>query len=150
MQAVIVVGDVDVDYVEACIKRTFADIPAAVNPRQKDVIAIPDNEKPLIGILTDPENRNTAITAYWRSQATPEELNSTPVGLLTDLVEEIVSTVMNERFEDIAAKPDAPFLNGGFGIGNLCETADVVIAQTACKDGEALSAFAAFLTEARR
>ena len=150
MQALVVVGDVDVDYVEACIKRTFADIPAAVNPRQKDVIVIPDNEKPLIGILTDPENRNTAITAYWRSQATPEELNSTPVGLLTDLVEDIVSIAMNERFEDIAAKPDAPFINGGFGVGNLCETADVVIAQAACKDGEALNALSASLLEAEK
>ena len=150
MQALVVVGDVDVDYVEACIWRTFADIPAAENPKQKDVIAIPDNEKPLIGILTDPENRNTGITTYWRSQATPEVLNNTPVGLLTDLVEDIVSIAMNERLEDIAAGPDAPFLSGGFGIANLCETADVVIDQVACKDGEALSAFAAGLLEAEK
>ena len=150
MQALIVVGDIDVDYVEACIQRTFADIPAAENPKQKDIIAIPDNAKPAIGILTDPENRNTAITAYWRSQATPEELNSTPIGLLTDLVEDIVSIVMNERFTDITAQPDAPFLHGAFGIGNLCETADVVFAEVACKDGEALPAFTASLLEAEK
>ena len=150
MQALIVVGDIDVDYVEACIKRTFADIPAAENPKQKDVIAIPDNEKPAIGILTDPENRNTSITAYWRSEATPEELNSTPIGLITDILEDIVSIVMNERFDEIAAQPDAPFLTGGFGIGNLCETADVAMAQVACKDGEALSAFAAGMLEAEK
>ena len=150
MQALIVVGDIDPDYVEACIKRTFADIPAAQNPKQKDVIAIPANEKPAIGILTDPENRNTAIDVYWRSEATPEELNSTPVGLLTDLVEDIVSIAMNERFTDISAQPDAPFLAGGFGISNLCETADVVYAEVASKDGEALSAFAAGLLEAEK
>ena len=120
MQALIVVGDIDVDYVEACIQRTFADIPAAENPKQKDVITIPNNEKPAIAILTDPENRNTSITSYWRSEATPEMLNSTPVGLITDLVEDIVSIVMNERFDEIAAQADAPFLTGGFGIGNLC------------------------------
>ena len=150
MQALIVVGDIDVDYVEACIKRTFADIPAPVNPKQKDVIAIPDNEQPAIAILTDPENRNTSVTAYWRSEARPEELNSTPVGLMTDLVLDIVNIAMNERFEDIAAQPDAPFLQGGFGVGNLCETADVVIAQVACKDGEALGAFAAGMLEAEK
>ena len=150
MQALVVVGDIDVDYVEACIKRTFADIPAPVNPKQKDVIAIPDNEQPAIAILTDPENRSTMITAYWRSEARPEELNSTPVGLMTDLVEDIVNIAMNERFEDIAAQPDAPFLQGGFGIGKLCETAEAVITQVACKDGEALSAFAAGLLEAEK
>ena len=152
MQALIVVGDIDVDYVEACIKRTFADIPAAENPKQKDVIAIPGNEKPAIAILTDSENRNTSVTAYWRSEATPEMLNSTPVGLITDLLEDIVTIVMDERFNEIAAQPDAPFLNGGFGIGNLCETADVVMAQVACKDGavEALTAFAAGMMEAEK
>ena len=150
MQALIVVGDVDVDYVEASIKRTFADIPAAENPRQKDVIAIPNNEKPAVGILTDPENRNTSVEIYWRSEATPEQLNSTPVGLITDLLEDIVGTVMNERFNEIAAKPDAPFLAGGFGIGNICETADVTYIQAASKDGEALTAFAAALLEAEK
>ena len=152
MQALIVVGDIDVDYVEACIQRTFADIPAAENPKQKDVIAIPGNEQPAIAILTDPENRNTSVTAYWRSEATPEMLNSTPVGLITDLLEDIVTIVMDERFNEIAAQPDAPFLNGGFGIGNLCETADVVMAQVACKDGavQALTAFAASMMEAEK
>ena len=52
-----------------------------------DVIAIPGNEKPAIAILTDSENRNTSVTAYWRSEATPEMLNSTPVGLITDLLD---------------------------------------------------------------
>ena len=150
MQALIVVGDVDVDYVEACIKRTFADIPATENPKQKDVITIPDNEKPAIGILTDPENRNTSVTAYWRSEATPEALNSTPVGLITDLVENIVSIAMNERLDEISAQPNAPFLTAGFGIGNLCETSDMVMTQVACKDGEALGAFAAGLLEAEK
>ena len=150
MQALIVVGDIDVDYVEACIQRTFADIPAAENPKQKDVIVIPDNEKPAIGILTDPENRNTGVQIYWRSQATPEELNSTPVGLITDLLEDIVSIAMNERFEEIAAQADAPFLAGGFGIGNLCEPADVTYIEAASKDGEALNALAAAMLEAEK
>jgi Predicted Zn-dependent peptidases len=149
-QALIVVGDIDVDYVEACIRRTFADIPAAENPQQKDLIAIPDNEKPAIGILTDPENRSTGIEIIWRSQRVPEELNNTAVGLVTDLVEDIVSTVMNERFAEIAAQADAPFLNGGFGLGKLCETAEIVYTEVACKDGEALSAFAAGLLEAEK
>jgi len=150
MQALIVVGDIDVDEVEAKIKSTFADIPAPVNPKQKDVIKIPDNAEPAIGVLTDPELRNTAVVTYWRREALPEVLNSTPVGLMTDLAQEIVTQAMNERFEDIAAQPDAPFLAGGFGAGNLCETADVVIFQVAAKDGQALPAFAAGLLEAEK
>ena len=147
MQALVVVGDIDVDEVEAKIKRTFADIPAAADPRPKELIRIPDNAEPAIAVLTDPEMTNTGIITYWRSEARPEALNGTAVGFMTDLVQDIVSIAMNERLEDIAARPDAPFLDGGFGIGKLCESAEVVINQVACRDGEALNAFAAGLTE---
>ena len=150
MQALVVVGDIDVDYVEARIKSIFADIPAAVDPKQKEPIRIPDNPEPAIAVLTDPEMTNTLVSVYWRSEARPEALNSTPVGFMTDLVQDIIGIAMSERFEDLAARPDAPFLNGGFGIGKLCETAEATIAQVACRDGEALAAFAAGLTEAEK
>ena len=79
-QALIVVGDIDVDEVEAKIKDIFSDIPAPVDPKAKDVIMIPDNEEPVIGIITDPEATTTNIEMFWKSEATPEEYNSTQVG----------------------------------------------------------------------
>ena len=149
-QALIVVGDIDVDYVEACIQRTFADIPAPETPLNKEVIPIPDNEKPLIGVLTDPENQVNLFLTFWRSAATPEELNNTAIGLVTDLVEGIVGIAMNERLDDLAASPEAPFVQGGLGFTKLCETADAVMAQTICKDGNALQGLAATLLEAEK
>ena len=44
LQALIVVGDVDVDHVEAKIKEIFADIPAAENPKAKEMHVIPNNQ----------------------------------------------------------------------------------------------------------
>ena len=85
LQALIVVGDIDVDSIEAKIKSLFADIPAAENPKPKDVIMIPRNEEPLIGILTDPERSNSSIEILWKTEATPIEFNSTDMGFLTDL-----------------------------------------------------------------
>ena len=122
LQALIVVGDIDVNYVEAAIKRIFSDIPAPVNPKAKDVIRIPDNEAPSIGVITDPEAVSTTVEVYWKSEAMPEEFNSTMQGELTDLLKSLISSIMNERLSDIAAKADAPFSSAGFGIGNMCET----------------------------
>ncbi len=150
MQALIVVGDVDVDEVEAKIKSIFADIPAAENPKAKDVIRIPDNEEPIIGIITDPEATSISFEAYWKSEATPEEYNNTAIGLMTEVVKSIVSTIMSERFNDIIAKPDAPFISANFGAGNICETMDVAYGTADCKDGEALKGFEAMLTEVER
>ena len=147
MQALIVVGDIDVDEVEAKIKSTFADIPAAENPKAKDVITIPDNTEPIIGILTDPENTNISYEVYWKTEPTPEELNSTQMGLMEDILESIISIVMNERLSDISASPDAPFIAAGFGMGGLTETCDVIMGQAVCKEENSLSGFEALMTE---
>jgi len=150
MQAVVVVGDVDVDYVEATLKRIFADIPAKENPKPKDVITIPGNEEPLVGILTDPEMTAINWEILWKSEAMPEELNSTTVGFMQGIVKSIVGQVMAERFGDITAKADAPFMGADLAVGNLCETMDVVMGQVVAREGEALSALEAFLTEAEK
>nr|AHF25864.1 peptidase M16 inactive domain protein [uncultured bacterium Contigcl_1493] len=149
-QALIVVGDIDVDYVENCIKNTFADIPAPETPLNKEVIPIPDNEKPLIGVLTDPENQLSAFLTFWRSAATPEELNNTPVRLVTDALKDIIAVAMNERMEDLAASPEAPFVQGGLNFSKLCETADGVLLSAICKDEAPLQSLAASLLEAEK
>ena len=149
-QAIIVVGDVDVDAVEASVKRIFADIPAPVDPRPKDIIPIPDNEEPLVGILTDPEQTASVILTVWRSQPLPEIMNNTPQAFMIDVVEDLITHVMDERLEDIAAAPDAPFLGAGFGFGKICETAKMAMGQVQFKEGEAVPAFAALMTEIER
>ncbi len=150
MQALIVVGDVDVDAVEQKIKAIFSDIPAAVNPQPKEMHKIPGNVEPQIGIITDPELTSSSIEVLWKSDAAPEEINSTIVGKLNDVVESIVGAVMSERFADITAKPDAPYLSAYLGIGGLCETADIVNGSVTIKDGEAIPAFKAFMTEVEK
>ena len=150
MQAVIVVGDIDVDSVEQKIKTIFADIPAAENPKAKDVIKIPDNVEPIVGVITDPEASNTSLEVLWKSEARPEEMNSTVQGMLIDLISDVVSRIMYERFEDIVSKPGAPFFDAQLEVGNLCESCEVVIGGVAVKDGEALTGLRAFLTEVEK
>ncbi len=150
LQALIVVGDIDPDAVEAKIKAVFADIPAAENPKEKEVIAIPDNQEPVIGVITDPEAPSESIEVLWKGEADPEVMNNTIPGLMSGAMKMIISDIMSERFSDIAAKPDAPFLSANLGIGNLCETLEVVIGTVRCKEGESIPAFQAFLTEVEK
>ena len=80
LQAVIVVGDVDVDYVEGKIKEYFNQIPKAENPKAKDVIKIPDNKEPLVSIFTDKELNTTDVTLFIKSEPMPEAYNATNIG----------------------------------------------------------------------
>lgn len=150
LQALIVVGDIDMDYTEAKIKEIFADIPAAENPKPKDVIKIPDNEAPVIGILTDPEQSATTMEVFWKGEPMPEEYNNTVPGQLNSYIKAVISTVMSERLSDISAKAGAPFLNADFGIFGFCETMEAVYSSITAREGEAIPAFKAVLTEIRK
>ena len=147
LQAVIVVGDVDVDQVENKIKTIFADIPAAVNPQPKVLHKIPDNVEPIIGILTDPEMTSSSIEVMWKSEPMPKELMNTDVAFMMDLIKMYVRLIMSERFTDITSQPDAPFLGGSFYISNLCNSCDATTGSVSFKEGDAVNAFTAFMTE---
>lgn len=147
LQAVVVVGDVDVDYVEGKIAEIFADIPAAVDPKPKDVIMVPGNEEPMVGILSDPECSSESVQVIWKSDAEPKEVNSTLGGFMTDLVKDIISRVMSERLYDISATPDAPFLSAEVGIGNLTNTCTAIFGELVAKEGKSVEGFEVLMTE---
>jgi zinc protease len=151
MQAVIVVGDVDVNQIEEKIKTIFSDVPAPAAPTQKPLYPVAENAEPVIGVLTDPEATSSQIEMLWRRQPMiPVALNNTDVAFQFDLIKAFISTIMNERFGDITARPDAPFLSAGFGVGKLCNTCEATSGNVSFKDGEAVKAFTAFMTEVEK
>ncbi|MCD8208986.1 MAG: insulinase family protein, partial [Bacteroidales bacterium] len=150
LQAIIVVGDIDVDAVEEKIKALFSTIPMPEEPQPKANPEVPGCEEPRIGIITDPENVATSVAMYWKINGIPRELRSTNVAFMNDLFQTLVYYVMAERFGDIAAKPDAPFLRARMGMGSVTQTCDVAMVNTAVQEGKALEGFKAAMTEVER
>lgn len=147
MQALIVVGDIDVDKIEAKIKNIFADIPKPDKATTKINHKIPDNKEPIIGVITDPEATSSRIEVLWKSEPDPLEMNSTDAGMFVDIIKEFVSTIMNERLDDISSAPGAPFLNAGFDIDQMCNSCETVEGSVSFKNGEGLKAMKAFMVE---
>ena len=150
MQAVIVVGDFDVDMMEQKIKNTFSSIPAPETPTVKPIIPVPGNEEPIVAIITDPEATVSSIQLIWKGDAMPKEYASTDVAFMTDIIKMIISDAFAERIEAITASSTAPFLNGSVGISSLVEGTDAVMAEVTFKDGEYNKALEAFYTEIER
>ena len=147
LQAVIIVGDIDVDAIEAQIKEMFADLPVPTTPNPKVLYPVPGNEEPIVAILTDPEARNTQATIYFKSEPLPKEFNNLGAAYLNSLVEYIISSVLNERLSEISQQPDAPFLGGGAGFGAICNTCDAFLGRISTRDGEILPGFEALMVE---
>ena len=148
MQAIVVVGDIDVEQVYGKIVKLFEDIPAPAQPTVKVMPEVPLNEAPVVGIITDPENTSTDITFLWKiGKPLPNEVNATVNGYVERIVKRIIGGVMGERFEEISSKADAPFLGASFGIGKLCETCETFEGEVSLENSKVISGTKAFLTE---
>ena len=152
-QAVIVVGDVDVDAIENKITALMADIPASpADAVQKEVIVVPDNEEPIISIFTDPEMLESSATIYIKHPALPNEMNNTVMAEGLSLINSIAGRMTNARLSEIAMKPNAPFTSAYIGVGGfgLCPTLEVLTISVNTKDGELNRGIEAVLTEVKR
>lgn len=66
LQAIIVVGDIDVDVIEKKIKTIFSSIPKSENPTPKGEYPIPTSDKPVVGLITDPETGAIGVKMIFR------------------------------------------------------------------------------------
>ncbi|MBR2857520.1 MAG: insulinase family protein [Bacteroidales bacterium] len=149
-QAVIVVGDIDVDAVEAKIKTLFSDIPVPAEPAVKPEVKIADNVEPIVGIITDPEAQYSYVELLWKSAPMPKQFKNTDVAFMTDLIKSYVQQIMSERFSDIAADPASPFLQAGLYFYPICNECDATRGQVLFKEGNMNEALKAFMIEVEK
>lgn len=149
-QAVIVVGDIDVDAVEAKIKTLFSEIPVPAEPVVKPVVKLADNVDPIIGVITDPEAQYSYVELMWKREPLPKELNNTDIAFVTGLLKNYVGQIMSERFSDIAADPESPFIQAGLFFYPICNECDATRGQVVFKEGEMDKALKAFMVEVEK
>lgn len=153
-QAVVVVGDIDVDAVEQKIKTLMADIPApAADAAQKEVITVPDNDEPIVSIFADPEMQSSYLQILYKQQAMPKQYKGLVAAEMVDMISSYISIMINERLNDISRKPDAPFLNASFSPVDsfgVCPTLDITGGSVSTADGKIAEGYKALLTEMER
>ena len=110
LQAIIVVGDIDVDKVEAKIKKIFSDIPAPVNPEPKELMPVSNNNRPIVSIAKDKEVINMELNIHYKHDKIPFQLKNTFADFLTEYYKSIISLIMRERFSAIVQKSNPPFV----------------------------------------
>lgn len=152
LQGIIVVGDIDPDYVEGKIKEYFADIPAPQNAAKRVYEPVPDNKEPISALVTDKESTSTQIMVFYKQEVMPQQMRGTIVEVMLNYMNAVVSRIANERFEAISKKPNAPFLGAGLSYGDyfVARTKDALSLFAATKDGHTEEALKGLATELRR
>lgn len=149
-QAVIVVGDIDVDAVEAKIKTLFSDIPVPAAPVEKPVVKLADNVEPIVGIITDPEAQYSYVELMWKREPLPKQFNNTDMAFIANMVERYVRQIMGERFSDLAADPASPFIDAALYFYPICNECDATRGQVLFREGNMNAALKAFMVEVRK
>ena len=151
-QGIIVVGDVDVDKVEAKIKEMFSPIEMPANPAPREYNPVPDNKEPIVTIAKDKEQPQTMIYIWHKHPATPNEAKGNMGYLLQNYLFSMVESMLNARLNELTQSAEPPFIAAG------AEDTDFLLAKTTkafagiaiTKDDGIESGFAALLREMER
>ncbi len=108
-QALVIVGDVDVDHIEAQIKEMYKDCKLDPNAAQVVREPVPDNETPIIVVDKDKEQQYSEVSVMFKHETeTPEEKKNIDY-LLIDYVKDMIVSMLNQRLSDQAQEPDCPY-----------------------------------------
>ncbi len=146
-QAIIVVGDVDVDQIEQKIKALWADVPARENRGERPLYSVNDNVEPIVAIVRDKEAQYTRIELEFKKDQLPKQLRGTNVDYLQTIAVELVCDMFNNRLSELAMKPEATFVGAGSYYGELVKEKDAFIAIYLAKQGQEVQAYKDLLTQ---
>ncbi|MDR2679725.1 MAG: insulinase family protein, partial [Tannerella sp.] len=110
LQAVIIVGDINVDLIEEKVKQIFSDIPAPANPEPVEIALVPDNSIPIVSIAKDREMTNTMLSIYYKHEKLPYSLKGTIADFITGYTQSVISLIMSERFSEMVQQANPPFV----------------------------------------
>ena len=140
-QAIIVVGDIDVDTIEAKIKALWADVPRRENYGERPIYTVNHNDKPLVAIVTDPEAEGSRITLEYKFDQLPEMMQGTAQEYMLDLVRGLACDMLDNRFNELALDPKASFTGAGCFYGDAAKKMDAFYAISIPKEGRETDAY---------
>ena len=151
-QAIIIVGDVDVDHVEAQIKKLFSGIKVPKNAAKVVPVPVADNDTAIYVIDKNKEQKFDMINIMMKSEAYPDSLKGDMNYLVEGYVRGVVSSMFDARLSELAREENCPFLQASAGMGSylISSTKDAFSISGVAKPGMVKEAYAAMLREAKR
>ena len=140
LQAIIVVGDIDVDKMEKKIKKIFSPIPMPKNAAERIYYSVDDNDKMIVDIEKDKEQPIVLCHIYQKREATPDSEKNSEKYLRDDYIDGLISTMLNDRLVELRQQPVPPFQSatGRASTFFLSRTKDAFSLSISCKQDNIL------------
>ena len=145
--AVVAVGDMDPGALEALIKKEFGPLTKPTTPAPPRDYPMPLKAEVLVKMATDPEATQSSVSVVRkRSRESQDKVSDYRRSLVNSLAYEMI----NERFDEITRKADAPFLSAGVYGGALTPTTSTFTLAASVQDGKVERGLTALEVEANR
>jgi len=118
-QGIIVVGDVDVDHIEAQIKKLFSPIKNPANMAKVLEEPVPDNHAPIVILDKDKEYTSSAVEVMFKHDIWPDSKKGTMDYVVQNFVRGVALGMLNTRLAETAQIPNCPFVSAGATDGSF-------------------------------
>ncbi|HEX8376994.1 MAG TPA: insulinase family protein [Pedobacter sp.] len=147
LQALIVVGDINVAEMEAMVKNMFSDLkmPASPLKRTEHKISLLNRNQSIV--VTDKEFPYTVAQIFIKHPKAPLKT----IGDMRDVtIRSVYNKMMGARFSELMKQTTPPFLHAGSSIESFYGGLEVVSTQVVAKPGELENGLKAALSEIER
>ena len=147
LQAIIVVGDFDIDAMEAKVKEMFAKLPVHKNAKERKYFQIPDHKDTKVIIAKDPEAPMIMTWIYVKHDVDKKRDVSYYRG---EYLQNLYATMVNARLGEESLKPDPAFAQAGMFYTSLVRTKDAHISIAVSSKDKIMVGTKAIMVEAER
>ena len=152
LQAIVVVGDFDVDMMERKIQKLFGKIKAHKNPAERIYYPVNDNDKMIVAIEKDKEQPIILGHLYMKSETTPDSEKNSVKYQREDYINGLITYMLNGRLSEKKQVPNPPFMsatvkNGAFFVSR---TKDAFSLSISCKQDNVLGGVSVAIGEVER
>ncbi len=148
LMAVIVVGDITKAKAEELIKKHFAGLKNPENARPRVAVDVPPYKASTSMVVTDKEATNYSVAVNY--PAFKSEPTTTLAEYRKDLVQNIFTSLMNQRLQEVTQQENAPFLYGGVDFGSYARGYEAFGAYAGTGTGDVTKGLVALTQEVER
>lgn len=108
LQAIIVAGDIDADYVEQQIADLWKDIPLRKEVAERVYFPVADNTAPIVAIGTDPELTSGTLRISYKYDPLPAPERLTLQGRKEEYIRSMITAMLSMRIHEQKAQEELP------------------------------------------
>lgn len=151
-QGIIVVGDIDVDRIEGKIKELFGPIEMPADAKPREIEEVPDTEGTIYAIGADKEMQFPMFNIFFKNEVMPKEMRNTMIYMVTDYIFDMITSMLNNRYSELATNPETPFAVGQSVYGNylISNSEDALSLTGVAKGDDMIPAFKSVYRELLR